>query len=53
MCIRDSTQPYPADWLLKELQARGARLIFSSDCHNANQLLAGWQEWGSLCGPSL
>ncbi len=47
------TQPYPANWLLKELQARGARLIFSSDCHKADQLLAGWQEWGSLCGPSL
>ena len=47
------TQPYPANWLLEELQARGARLIFSSDCHKADQLLAGWQEWGSLCGPSL
>ena len=47
------TQPYPASWLLEALQARGARLVFSSDCHNANQLLAGWEEWGALCGPSL
>ena len=47
------TQPYPANWLLKELQARSARLVFSSDCHNAGQLLAGWETWGPLCGPSL
>jgi histidinol-phosphatase (PHP family) len=27
------TDPYPADWLLRELRARNARLVLSSDAH--------------------
>ena len=46
------TQPYPAGWLLGEMQARGVRLIFSSDCHQARHLLTGWDQWSGLCGPS-
>lgn len=31
--------PYPADFILEELKKRGKKLIFSSDCHDRNQLL--------------
>ena len=34
--------PYPADFILDELKARGKKLIFSSDCHDRNQLLFGY-----------
>jgi len=34
-------RPYPEDFLLRELEARGARLILSSDCHDKRDLLFG------------
>ena len=37
-----TTKPYPADFILEELKARGRKLIFSSDCHDREQLLFGY-----------
>lgn len=34
--------PYPADFILEELKKRSKKLIFSSDCHDRNQLLFGY-----------
>lgn len=34
--------PYPADFILEELKKRGKKLIFSSDCHDKDQLLFGY-----------
>lgn len=34
--------PYPADFILYELKKRGKKLIFSSDCHDRDQLLFGY-----------
>ena len=35
------TRPYPAAFLRERLQARGKRLLFSSDCHDKTRLLYG------------
>ena len=37
--------PYPAPWLLEELDARGAGLILSSDCHRREDLLFALEPW--------
>ena len=42
--------PYPAPWLLEELQARGAGLILSSDCHDRRFLLCGLEDYRDLPG---
>ena len=42
--------PYPAPWLLEELQARGAGLILSSDCHRKEDLLCALEPWRDLPG---
>ena len=42
--------PYPAPWLLEELQARGAGLILSSDCHRKEDLLSALESWRDLPG---
>ena len=34
--------PYPAPFLMRELKARGARLVLGSDCHNASMLDFGF-----------
>ncbi len=45
------TRPYPDYPLLRELEARGARLILSSDCHERKNLLFGLEALsGSVCG---
>lgn len=36
------TTPYPDDFIISELKKRGKTLIFSSDCHDKNQLLFGY-----------
>lgn len=36
------TTPYPADFIISELKKRGVRLIFSSDCHDRDMLLFGY-----------
>ena len=36
--------PYPDPFLLRELEARGARLILSSDCHEKQNLLFGMED---------
>ena len=37
--------PYPADFILKELKKRGKKLIFSSDCHDKEKLLFGYDTY--------
>ncbi len=37
------TTPYPDDFLISELKKRGRKLIFSSDCHNKDHLLCGYE----------
>ncbi len=47
------TQPYPAPALLRELRALGGRILITSDCHQAEHLLYGFQEARELaiaCG---
>ncbi len=42
---------YPADFLLRELEARGAPLLLSSDCHKKQDLLLGFDRyWGCARG---
>lgn len=41
-------EPYPALWILEELRRRGVRRILSSDCHDRENLLFGfevYQNW--------
>ncbi|MDO4974462.1 MAG: histidinol-phosphatase [Eubacteriales bacterium] len=42
--------PYPAPWILEELQARGAGLILSSDCHRKEDLLCKLGNYRGLPG---
>ena len=47
------TQPYPDPALLRELRALGGRILITSDCHQAEHLLYGFQEARELaiaCG---
>lgn len=37
------TEAYPAVWLLKELQKKGGRVLFSSDSHDTNSLGYGFE----------
>ena len=45
--------PYPAPWILEELQARGARLLLSSDCHRKEDLLFALEPWRGFPGVQL
>jgi histidinol-phosphatase (PHP family) len=36
------TTPYPSDWILRELKARGARIMLGSDCHDRRFLDYGF-----------
>lgn len=45
--------PYPAPWILEELNARGAELILSSDCHRKEDLLFGLEPWRAYPGVRL
>lgn len=36
--------PYPAQWILRELRARGAEIIITSDCHNKDFLDFGYEK---------
>ena len=47
------TRPYPDPALLQELRALGGRILITSDCHQAEHLLFGFQEARELsiaCG---
>ena len=35
--------PYPAPWILRELHAKGAEIIITSDCHNKDHLDFGYE----------
>jgi histidinol-phosphatase (PHP family) len=35
---------YPSEWVLKEVNRRGIRLVVSSDCHQPSELSAGFPE---------
>ncbi len=37
--------PYPDSFILEELKKRGKKLIYSSDCHNKNYLLTGYEQY--------
>ena len=47
------TTPYPAPWLLCEIQARGGSICITTDCHDRNQLDYGYEQTVNLaieCG---
>ena len=43
------TTAYPAPQFLEILHQQGKSLLFSSDCHNAGQLLFGWEAYQKYC----
>lgn len=42
------TRPYPADFILEEIEALGCPVILSSDCHDRQQLDYGFEEVRSM-----
>ena len=45
--------PYPQPWIIRELHARGARIILSADAHAAENIFFGYEEMKELvysCG---
>lgn len=42
------TRPYPALFILEEIQALGCPVILSSDCHDRRQLDYGFEAYGKL-----
>lgn len=47
------SRPYPEIWILKELQARGGRMMLASDAHRAKDILFGFSDAEALlkdCG---
>ena len=40
--------PYPALFLLKEWREMGGRVILTSDAHNADKILYGYEDAGKL-----
>ena len=47
------TQPYPAAWILKELFARGAKILITSDAHRKENICFGFdraEELARNCG---
>ena len=41
-------QPYPETWVLERWLKAGKPVCFSSDCHNRNQLLFGYDDYKTL-----
>ena len=42
------TAPYPALFILKEWKTMGGRIILTSDAHNADKILYGYQDAAKL-----
>lgn len=38
------TTPYPALWLLQQLQRRGARITITADAHSADAVACGYRD---------
>jgi histidinol phosphatase-like PHP family hydrolase len=38
------SSPYPAEEFIQKWKAAGKKLVFSSDCHEKNQLMYGYSD---------
>lgn len=38
------TAPYPSEWILREIHARGCPIMITSDCHDCELLSSGYDE---------